>query len=215
MGAFAGTLARRCGVTVICPAYRLAPEHPFPAAIADARKVHQAIMAAGEKHLILSGDSAGGGVAAASAALAHADAVPPIGLILLSAWLDLTVSSPSYVHNAATDPLFSQEAARAAAELYLQGHDARHPLASPIFADPALFPPTLVNAGTGEVLADDSRLFHDRLAKAGIPAELSMVADMEHVAVTRDAGLTGAAQTMDEVVAFVDNLLLDVRSRTR
>lgn len=203
VGPFAAALAARCGVTVICPAYRLAPEHPFPGAIVDA----YAVMRALSGPLILSGDSAGGGIAAALALLAVEDGVTPLGLILLSAWLDLTVSNACYEDNGPSDPLFSRDAAQAAVALYLQGAAADDPIASPLFGDPSRFPPSLINAGTGEVLAADARGLHERLAGAGVPARLHLVAGMEHVAVTRGKDLPGAAETFGAVVDFVDGLI--------
>lgn len=203
---FAAALAGRCGVRVVCPAYRLAPEHPFPAALHDGRAVLTALREAGEERIILSGDSAGGGLAASLASLARRDARTPIGLILLSAWLDLTVSAPSYGANAGTDPLFSRASATEAADLYLQGMSADHPLASPLFGDVSGYPPTFVSAGAGEVLIDDARGFAAHLDAAGIPARLDVVPGMEHVAVTRGMDLPGAARTFDAVAAFVASL---------
>ncbi|TVV76712.1 alpha/beta hydrolase fold domain-containing protein [Sphingomonas solaris] len=202
---FAAALSARCGVTVVCPAYRLAPEHPFPAGINDARAVALALAADGP--LILSGDSAGGGVAAAAAALATADAVPPAGLMLFSPWLDLTVSSASYAANGTSDPLFSAESAQEAAGLYLQGLDPNDPLGSPLFAPAAGFPPTLVNVGDGEVLLDDSTSFAAALRAAGVAVELQVVAGMDHVAVTRDLAAPGAAETFEALCAFVDRIV--------
>lgn len=203
---FAAALAARCGVRVQCPTYRLAPEHPFPAGLRDARAVLAALQEGGEMPIILSGDSAGGGLAAGLAALARHDTPPPIGLILLSAWLDLTVSAPSYDANAASDPLFSRASAAEAADLYLQGFAADDPLASPLRGDVADFPPSFVSAGEGEVLVDDARRFAARLEAAGVAARLDIVPGMEHVAVTRDMALTGAARTFDAVAAFVASL---------
>ena len=124
---FALALAQACAVTVICPAYRLAPEHPFPAGLNDGWAVLRALAETANHPLILSGDSAGGGLAASLAALAHQAGIPLAGLALLSPWLDLSVTDPAYTTNAATDPLFSAEAAREAATLYLQGHARERP----------------------------------------------------------------------------------------
>jgi acetyl esterase/lipase len=203
---FAAALAARCGVEVICPAYRLAPEHPFPAGLRDVRAALSALQRSGDRRIILSGDSAGGGLASGLAALARRDDRPPIGLALLSPWLDLTVSSADYVANAATDPLFSAVSASEASDLYLQGLPRDDPLASPLFGDVAGFPPSFVSVGSGEVLLGDARGFVDRLHAGGVPAELSIVPGMEHVAVTRDRALTGAAETFDRLADFVDRL---------
>jgi acetyl esterase/lipase len=202
-GPFAAALAARCGVEVVCPAYRLAPEHPFPAGLADARAVWTALHATGEGPLVISGDSAGGGLAAALTALCVAQGAPPAGLLLLSAWLDLTAEAPAYQANAATDPLFSHASAAEAAELYLQGRSPRDPLASPLFAGVAGFPPVLVSVGEGEVLADDARRFHAALQAAGVASRLVAVPGMQHTAVARSLDLAGAAETFEAVADFV------------
>ena len=203
---FAAALAKRCGVAVVCPAYRLAPEYPFPAALNDARAVLLALQQADAGPVVLAGDSAGGGLAASLASLARHDTLAPIGLILLSAWLDLTVSAASYGANAASDPLFSRESAAEAADLYLQGIADNDPLASPLLADPAGFPPAFISVGAGEVLVDDARTLAARLDAAGVAARLDIVPGMDHVAVTRSMDLPGAAQTFDAVATFIATL---------
>lgn len=206
---FAEALVERCGVEVVVPQYRLAPEGPFPAGLADAltalTALHEEI---GDAPLIVGGDSAGGGLAAALGVLTAAQGGPRIdGLVLLSPWLDLRVSATSYTTNAASDPMFSKESADVAAELYLQGFDPEHPLASPLLAPIAAFPPTLVSVGTGEVLYDDSRLFHDKLSTVGTAVRLSAIPGMEHVAVVRGMDQTGSAETFAEVVDFIGPIL--------
>jgi acetyl esterase/lipase len=198
---FAEALADACGVEVLLPRYRLAPEHPFPAGLNDAWTALQAMPT--DLPLIVMGASAGGGLAAGAALLAARAGLPLAGLVLLSAWLDLRVEARAYAENAASDPLFSRESAAAAAELYLQGSDPAHPLVSPLLADPAGLPPTLLSVGSGEVLADDARGFHRNLIAAGVPGTLSVIAGMDHVAVTRSLDQTGAAETFDTVAAFV------------
>ena len=205
-GPFAEALTARCGVEVVVPQYRLAPEHPFPAGLADALAVLRALASeADEAPLVLSGDSAGAGLAAGLAVWSAANDGPPIaGLVLLSPWLDLTVSAPSYTANAASDPLFSLASAQDAAALYLQGFDPRHPLASPLFAPLAGLPPCLVSTGAGEVLRDDAEAFRAALEAAGVPSRLSVVEGMDHVAMVRGLDLPGAAQTFGEVAAFIE-----------
>lgn len=207
IGPYAAALAARCEVEVICPAYRLAPEHPFPAGLADVWRALQALTGKGAAPLVICGDSAGGGLAASLAALCVAAGVSVAALILLSPWLDLTVTSPDFDRNAASDPLFSRESAKTAAELYLQGHSARDPLVSPVFASLSGLPPTLVSIGEGEVLAGDGRRFVEALRHAGVAARLSAIAGMEHVAVTRDLTLPGAAETFEAVVGFLEDRL--------
>ncbi len=201
---FALALAQACAVDVICPAYRLAPEHPFPAGLNDGWAVLHALAEVAGHPLILSGDSAGGGLAASLAAMAHQAGMPLAGLALLSPWLDLTVTDPAYTTNAITDPLFSAQAAREAATLYLQGHAPDDPLASPLLGHVSGYPPTYLNVGTGEVLAGDALRLRDRLMQAGVPVTLHTVDGMEHVAVTRDRGLVGSEEAFAGLVGFVD-----------
>lgn len=206
-GPFAAALAQRCAVDVFCLGYRLAPEHPFPAGLADARAALGALQASVAGPIVLSGDSAGGGLAAGLAVLAAADDRPAAGLVLLSPWLDLTVTSRFYEINAGSDPLFSRLSASEAAGLYLQGASSEHPLASPLFAPLAGLPPTFVSVGEGEVLVEDSRRFASALREAGVAATLSVIPGMEHTAVVRDRALTGAAETFAALAEFVDGVL--------
>lgn len=207
-GPYARRLADNCAVDVYCPAYRLAPDHPFPAGLNDGWAVASALAAQYAGRLILAGDSAGGGLAASIAAACRATGIPLPGLILHSPWLDLTVTSPSYAANAQSDPLFSRAAAQEAAGLYLQGlYPAEYPLASPLFAAPGAFPPTLITVGTGEVLRDDAQRMHDRMQAAGADVRLLQIEDMEHVAVTRGLDLPGAAEALAATQAFLATIL--------
>ena len=205
---FAEALARRCQIEVVVPQYRLAPEAPFPAGLVDAYETLQALLdEVGDAPLIVGGDSAGGGLAAALGVLcAGNNGLRIDGLVLLSPWLDVRVTAPTYASNAATDPMFSKESADIAAELYLQGFDPTHPLASPLLAEISAYPPTLISVGTGEVLADDSRLFHAKLLAAGVESRLSAIDGMNHVAVIQGLTRPGAAETFEEVVAFVERI---------
>ena len=202
---FAERLADRCNIESVLPAYRLAPENPFPAGFNDAWAVLLAMRERiGDAPLLVGGDSAGGGMAAALATYAQAQGGPRIdGTILLSPWLDMTITAASFKDNAETEELFPEASARVASETYMQGSDLRHPIASPLFAELSSFPPTFINCGTGEGLRDDSVAFHDKLEKAGVPSELSLVPDMEHVAVVRDPNLTGAAESFEAIAKFI------------
>jgi acetyl esterase/lipase len=204
----AEALVQRLPLSVAIPQYALSPEGPFPAGLVDALAALKALRAeVGDLPLIVSGDSAGAGLAASLGVLSAAGHAPRIdALVLLSPWLDLTVTAPAYAENAA-DPMFSKASADFAAELYLQDLDPTHPLASPLFAPVEGFPPTLISVGTGEVLRDDSLRFHARLVDAGVPAQLSLVEGMEHVAVVRSFELTGARQTFEEIVTFLSAIL--------
>jgi monoterpene epsilon-lactone hydrolase len=203
--AFASALALRCGVEVVVPQYRLAPEYPFPAGHNDAFRSLQALREEiGSAPLIVSGDSAGGGLAALCATVSADRNLRIDGLILLSAWLDLTLTAAAYDINSASDPIFSRKSAEIAAELYLQGHDPSDPRVSPLFARlTEMHPPTLISVGRGEVLFEDSARYHARLAKIGVSVELNIFDDMEHVAVVRDMKLPGSEETFNRAAAFI------------
>jgi epsilon-lactone hydrolase len=154
---FATRLAGATGSTIVVVDYRLAPEHPFPAGIHDAASVYGQLLDDGHDTIHAAGDSAGGGLAAALVVAAVTSGVrPPAGLVMMSPWLDLTCTADTYSSREQTDQLFSLTSAREAARLYLQGHDAQDPLASPALADIGVWPPTLILASTEEVLLQDS-----------------------------------------------------------
>jgi len=178
----AGELAARASARVVVVDYRLAPEDPFPAALHDAVAVARALLEESERPLLVGGDSAGGGLAMALVlALRDAATRAPAGVILLSPWVDLTVTNPSYASNATRDEMFSFESASEAAELYLQDHDARDPLVSPALADLHGLPPAIVLVSAHEVLLDDACALAHAFGTAGIAVELHVVPDMPHV----------------------------------
>jgi len=201
-------MAARCGVSVVVPQYRLAPEGPFPAGLNDALAALKALAGeAGDLPVLVGGDSAGGGLAAALGVLSAHGLAPRIdGLVLLSPWTDLTNSAPAFAQNT-TDPMFSKEQADIAAELYLQGFDPAHPLASPLLAPFEGFPPSLISVGTGEVLRDDSLRLHERLVALGVRSVLCAIDGMDHVAVVRGLDLPGAAETFAAMADFIDSII--------
>ncbi|MDO7842152.1 alpha/beta hydrolase [Sphingomonas immobilis] len=176
---FAERLAVVTHARVIVPDYALAPEAPFPGALHDAAAVVGAAVA-DHGPVVLSGDSAGGGLALALAA-ALAPPVPLLGLVLLSPWIDLTLSGDSFDRCAASDALFSRASASAAAEAYLQGWDAADPRASPLFADLTALPPTLLAVSSSEVLCDESLDLLRRLALASVRTTAVIEPDVPHI----------------------------------
>lgn len=177
--ALAAQFAAGADATVVLPRYRLAPEHPFPSGLVDSLAVYRALAANSEQPLILAGDSAGAGLAASLAALAPAEGLrPATGLMLLSPWLDLSCTAPA--HDTTRDPFFTHESARSAADDYLQGIAPEHPLASPLLGDLTVFPPTLVQVGTREVLLNDALDLAARLAAVDVSCTLELVADQSH-----------------------------------
>jgi acetyl esterase/lipase len=207
--AFAERLADRCGIAVVLPAYRLAPENPFPAGFNDAWKALVALRARiGDAPLLVGGDSAGGGLAAALGVYAASQGAPRIdGALLYSPWVDMTITAASFKDNAETDLLFPEASAQTASDTYMQGFDLKHPIASPLFADLASFPTAFINVGDIETLRDDSVSLHEKLLAAGVRSELLVVEGMEHVAPVRGADLVGSVESFEATVAFVDSLL--------
>jgi len=178
---FGSRIAAATNVRVVLVDYRLAPEHPFPAAVRDALAVFDAVGTEGDP-VFAGGDSAGGGVAAALAVACLQRGTPvPARLVLISPWVDLTQTAGTFASRAETDIMFSKQSGDEASALYLQGHDPRDPLASPQFADVTGFPPTLIFAGGMETLLDDSLELAARIARAGSAVELVVAPDQQHV----------------------------------
>ncbi|MCK0091852.1 alpha/beta hydrolase [Rhodococcus sp. F64268] len=177
--AYAAALAAGAEATVVVPRYRLAPEHPFPAGLRDALAVYEDLVSATGGPIVVAGDSAGAGLAAALVVAVGAGGVrTPDGLMLLSPWLDLRCSSPFY--DTAPDVLFPLASAVSARDDYLQGAPEDDPLVSPLLADHTGFPPTLIQVGGNEALVDDALGLARGLATANITCTLEVVADQGH-----------------------------------
>jgi len=201
-------LAAAFGARATIVEYRLAPEHPFPAALHDAAAVYQALASATGRPVVVGGDSAGGGLAAALTAAALGNgAAPPAALVLFSPWLDLTLTGATHASRAERDRLFPPASSIEAADTYLQGHPADDPLASPAFADVEGFPPTLLFAGTEETLLSDAVSFAGRLALAGAPVTLQVAAGMQHVWPLLEPGAPATAAAFGTVAAFAASVL--------
>ena len=157
---FASRLAVACGLRIIVPDYRLAPEHPFPAALRDLIAVFRAVCAEAPSKVFVGGDSAGGGLACSLVfnALAY-EVQAPAGVVVISPWLDLRVTAESYTANASSDRAFSRESAREAADQYLQGASPGNAYASPGLANPAGFPPVIAFVSTSALLHNGERGF--------------------------------------------------------
>lgn len=199
---FAERLCEGTEARIVVPDYALAPERPYPAAIHDAAAVLEAVVAQAPGPVILSGDSAGGGLALAVASLL-AGPTPIAGLILISPWLDLTLEAESYRRCAASDALFSHESATRSAQDYLQGSAPDDPLASPLFADVTGLPPVLVFASSDEVLCDDTLALTARLAQAKIRATLSIEPAMPHIWPVLLPNASASARALSAIAAFV------------
>jgi len=177
-------LSRAARMGVLNLGYRLAPEHPFPAAVEDAVAGFRFLLSRGldASRLAVAGDSAGGGLTAATLlALRDKGGPLPGAAVLISPWLDLTQSGESYRTRAEQDPLVKKSMLDEMARSYLAGADPTDPLASPLFGNLAGLPPLLIQVGTAEVLLDDSRRFVERARAAGADVEIETWEDMVHV----------------------------------
>jgi monoterpene epsilon-lactone hydrolase len=178
---FGSRLAAATGCKVVVADYRLAPEHPFPAGLTDALSVYAGLIEADGTPPIVGGDSAGGGLACALALASKAAGLAaPRKAVLLSPLVDLTVTNSTYESRTA-DMFFPKVSAMEAAGQYLQGHDARDPLASPLMGNLTNFPETLLFASADECLLGDALAFQAKLADAGIQVETQIVPAMTHV----------------------------------
>jgi epsilon-lactone hydrolase len=172
------------GVRVLNVDYRLAPEDPHPAAVDDAAAAYRWLLAEGlaPSRVVLAGDSAGGGLAAAALVVLRDAGDPlPAGAALLSPWTDLTLTAVSHATRAEVDPMVSREGLAPSAEAYLAGADPTTPTASPLHADLAGLPPLVVHVGDHEVLLDDAVGLADRARRAGVDVELWVAPEMIHV----------------------------------
>lgn len=200
----ASDLARRAGARLVTIDYRLAPEHPHPAAIDDAVMAYRGLLDSGvaASAIAIAGESAGAGLAAATLiALKHAGLPQPTGAVLMSPWVDLTLSGESMSAKATVDPALTPGGLRRRAVDYVADGDRAAELVSPIFADLTGLPPLLIQAGSHEILLDDATRLACRAAAADVAVRLEVTPGVPHVfqgfaAVLDegDAALTSAGQ---------------------
>lgn len=179
---YGSTLAVRCGIRVFSPAYRLAPESPFPAALEDALESYQYLLKKGydSRQIALCGESAGGGLIYALCLKLKEENLPlPGGLIAMSPWTDLTSSGQSYETNRDVDPNMTVEQLQFYTRCYTT--DPKNPLASPIFGNLEGLPPSLIFVGGDEIMLSDAADMHKNLLAAGCKSKLVVAPERWHV----------------------------------
>lgn len=204
--ALAARISNAAKARILVIDYRLAPEHPFPAAVEDSLAAYRWMLAQGLKpsRIAVAGDSAGGGLTVATlVAIRDAKLASPGAGVCLSPWTDLEGLGDSMTSKASVDPMVNKEALLEMAKHYLAGKDARSPLAAPLYADLAGLPPLLIQVGTAETLLDDSTRLAERARKAGVKVALEPWENMIHVFQVFAPMLDEGQQAIEKIGEFV------------
>ena len=201
---YASRLSRALNGACYTVDYRLAPEHPYPAAFDDAFSAYRGLLAAGvdPSTLFLSGESSGGGLALALAAALRRAGLPlPAGVVAICPLTDLTLAGPTIMANSGDDPAANREMLSNLVASYFQRHEPTDPLVSPLFANLEDLPPVFLSAVRGEVLESDTTRFAQRAKAAGADVTLQMVADSVHV-FTLFPFLPETAETLEAIAQW-------------
>jgi epsilon-lactone hydrolase len=212
----ASEVARRTRAKVISVDYRLAPEHPYPAALDDALAAYRALLGDTDPAgIAVAGESAGAGLAVALLVSAREQNLPmPAAGVLFSPYADLTLSGQSMTTKAAADPAFRPDAFRVRVKDYVGNADAAAPLISPVFADLHGLPPLLIQAGSNELLLDDAVRLAARAAADDVPVTLEVTPGVPHVFQAFAAMLDEGDAALNRVTEFLAATFRDIRSQS-
>lgn len=197
-------LAASTSMDVLCFDYRLAPEHPYPAAAEDAMQVWDYLMLLGygARDVILTGDSAGGNLALSLVLkLKSQGRLLPRGIILLSPWTDLTSSGKSFETKTDVDPVLDRAYIDRMVEAYAEGQDLKDPYISPLFGNFEGFPPTYIQVGENEILLSDSKRLHQAFVEANVSVKMDIYPGMWHV--FQMSPVKAAREAMDKNAEFI------------
>jgi acetyl esterase/lipase len=202
-----GQIALRAAADAFIPDYRLAPEHPFPAAIRDIEACYRQLVEMGFMKIAVTGDSAGGNLAltllSTASAQASKDGVPPVGAVAISPVTDLALAGESFDTRAEAEPYFTKSQVAGLVRSYLGAADPKNPLASPLYGDLTGLPPIRVQVGDDEVLLDDSRRYVERAVAVGVDARLDVWMGMPHGFVTGVGKYNAANEALSAVGIFL------------
>jgi epsilon-lactone hydrolase len=213
----ASQVGRRTHAKVISVDYRLAPEHPYPAAVDDALAAYEALLHDGvaPSDIAFAGESAGGGLAVATLVNARDHELPlPAAAFVMSPYADLTLAGTTMETRREVDPLLSRENLQARVADYTAGQDAALGLISPVFADLSGLPPLIIQAGTHEVLLDDAVRLAGRAATADVEVTLDITPRVPHVFQAYYPILDEAAAALDRAGQFLSAHLADAERVT-
>ena len=199
-------IARASNARALAIDYRLAPEHPFPAAVDDATAAYKWLLAEGYEpgKIVIAGDSAGGGLTLAALVALRDSGVPmPAGAVPISPWTDLEGTGESVRSRAAKDPMVTQSNLAESAKQYYGARDPKDPLVSPLHANFRGLPPMLIHVGDAEILLDDATRVAERAKLAGVDVELEVWDDMIHVWHVFAKLLPEGQQAIDKIGKFV------------
>ncbi len=202
----AARLAMASQARALAPAYRLAPENPFPAALEDALASYHWLLRQGipPEKIAIGGDSAGGGLTLATTLRLREEGTPlPAALFLISPWTDLTFSGESIQTRKLVDPIFSVNGDFIYTSPYIGKDSPTNPLISPIFGDLRGFPPTLIHVGNDEILLDDSTRLEGKLKEAGSKVQLKIWDQMWHVFQAFAPWVPEAQTSINEIGEFI------------
>lgn len=204
-------IANAAGLPVLIPDYRLTPEHRYPAALIDAVDAYRAVLDEYESnHVGFLGDSAGGGLALATALAARDAGLPlPACVATISAWTDLAVTGEPRPD--VDDPRVTSDMLRSAAALYLDGADPYHPYASPLYGDFSGFPPILMQVGGREIMIEDTARLAARARLAGVDVREEVYPGMTHVFPLNEPQIPDSERAIQSVATFMAKYIIERR----
>lgn len=204
-----GLLAEATNTKVLIPEYRLAPEHPFPAAVDDALAVYHWLIKQGFSagKIILAGDSAGGGLSLATAlALKDKSESLPAAILCMSPWADLTLKGASHTTKSKAEVILKTDVLREWSLCYTHETNLSNPLVSPAFGDYHGFPPIFIQVGGDEILLDDSFMVAEKARSAGVDVTLNVWDGMWHVWQALGNMIPENKKTFEEISQFVKSI---------